>query len=89
MQGVPLIAEISKLEESIKPQQEDYSDKKVLIVDDNKMNLKVATRLLKNYNIITTEVLNGYEAINKIKNNEKYDLIFLDDIMPKKMEKKP
>lgn len=84
MQGVPLIAEISKLEESIKPQQEDYSDKKVLIVDDNKMNLKVATRLLKNYNIITTEVLNSYEAINKIKNNEKYDLIFLDDIMPKK-----
>lgn len=84
MQGVPLIAEISKLEESIKPQQEDYSDKKVLIVDDNKMNLKVTTRLLKNYNIITTEVLNGYEAINKIKNNEKYDLIFLDDIMPKK-----
>lgn len=84
MQGVPLIAEISKLEERIKPQQEDYSDKKVLIVDDNKMNLKVATRLLKNYNIITTEVLNGYEAINKIKNNEKYDLIFLDDIMPKK-----
>lgn len=84
MQGVPLIAEISKLEESIKPQQEDYSDKKVLIVDDNKMNLKVATRLLKNYNIITTEVLNGYEAISKIKNNEKYDLIFLDDIMPQK-----
>lgn len=84
MQGVPLIAEISKLEESIKPQQEDYSDKKVLIADDNKMNLKVATRLLKNYNIITTEVLNGYEAINKIKNNEKYDLIFLDDKMPQK-----
>lgn len=84
MQGVPLIAEISKLEESIKPQQEDYSDKKVLIVDDNKMNLKVTTRLLKNYNIITTEVLNGYEAINKIKNNEKYDLIFLDDKMPQK-----
>lgn len=84
MQGVPLIAEISKLEESIKPQQEDYSDKKVLIVDDNKMNLKVATRLLKNYNIITTEVLNGYEAISKIKNNEKYDLIFLDDKMPQK-----
>ena len=84
MQGVPLIAEISKVEESIKPQQEDYSDKKVLIVDDNKMNLKVATRLLKNYNIITTEVLNGYEAINKIKNNEKYDLIFLDDKMPQK-----
>ena len=84
MQGVPLIAEISKLEESIKPQQEDYSDKKVLIVDDNKMNLKVATRLLKNYNIITTEVLNGDEAISKIKNNEKYDLIFLDDKMPQK-----
>lgn len=84
MQGVPLIAEISKLEESIKPQQEDYSDKKVLIVDDNKMNLKVATRLLKNYNIITTEVLNGDEAISKIKNNEKYNLIFLDDIMPQK-----
>lgn len=61
----------------------DVSNKKVLIVDDNKINLKITTRLLSNYNIQTEEVLSGFEAIEKIKQNNKYDLIFLDDMMPK------
>ena len=28
----------------------DLTGKKILVVDDNKMNLKVASRILKNYN---------------------------------------
>ncbi len=56
--------------------------KKILIVDDNEMNLKVATRLLKPYNITTTEVTSGLECINKINDKNEYDLIFLDDMMP-------
>lgn len=57
--------------------------KKVLVVDDNKVNLKVAARLLKDYNLEIETVDNGYECIQKIRNNEHFDLILLDDMMPK------
>ena len=56
---------------------------KVLIVDDNKINLKVASRLLKDYNIKTVESDSGFECINRILQKEEYDLIFLDDMMPR------
>lgn len=56
--------------------------KKVLVVDDNKLNLKVATRLLTPYNleIVTSE--SGFDTIELLKNN-KYDMILMDDMMPK------
>ena len=57
--------------------------KKVLIVDDNKINLKVASRLLKDYNVKTVEADSGFECINRILQKEEYDLILLDDMMPK------
>ena len=60
----------------------DLKGKKVLVVDDNKLNLKVATRLLTPYNleIVTSE--SGFDAIELLKNN-KYDIILMDDMMPK------
>ncbi|MCI6265249.1 MAG: ATP-binding protein, partial [Erysipelotrichaceae bacterium] len=60
----------------------DYSDKKILVVDDNMLNIKVATRLLKNYKIVPDTVLSGEECIEKLK-EKKYDLILMDDMMPK------
>lgn len=60
----------------------DISGKKILIVDDDNMNLKVAARLLKGYNLDITEVSSGLECLNKINDRNKYDLIFLDDLMP-------
>ena len=60
----------------------DYSDKKLLVVDDNNLNIKVAARMLKNYNIVPDTCLDGYECLDKVKSN-KYDLILLDDMMPK------
>ena len=72
------IVEVEK--ESI--EEKDYSNKKVLLVDDNNLNIKVASRLLRNYKIIPDTCLSGIEAIEMIKNN-KYDLILLDDMMPK------
>lgn len=60
----------------------DISGKKILIVDDNQMNLKVASRLLKAYNVETAEVSSGLECLNRINDKEEYDLIFLDDMMP-------
>ena len=59
----------------------EFVNKKVLVVDDNIVNLKVAGRLLEKYNVKITESSSGQDALNKIKDN-KYDLILLDDMMP-------
>ena len=61
----------------------DASDKKVLVVDDNKINLKVAERLLEEYKLGPDLVDTGRECINRIISGDKYDLIFLDIMMPK------
>lgn len=61
----------------------DASDKKILVVDDNKINLKVAARLLSNYNVQIEMVESGFECIEKIEAGVHYDLILMDDMMPK------
>ncbi|MEG1150407.1 MAG: ATP-binding protein, partial [Bacilli bacterium] len=58
-------------------------NKIVLLVDDNLINLKVAERLLDAYSITTESVSSGYLCIDLIKEGKKYDLILLDDMMPK------
>ena len=58
-------------------------NKTVLLVDDNKINLKVAEKLLDNYGIKTESVDSGFACIEKIQSGNKYDLILLDDMMPK------
>lgn len=60
----------------------DYTTKKILIVDDNELNIKVAQRALSSLEINTDYTLSGMEAIEKVKSN-KYDLILLDIMMPK------
>jgi len=70
---------------------EEYTDYKpfsaencrVIVVDDNVINLKVAKRLLKDYNLEPELITNGEELITRIENGNKYDLIFLDEVMPK------
>lgn len=57
-------------------------DKKVLVVDDNKINLKVAARLLSNYKVNVELVESGFECLEKVRTNT-YDLILMDDMMPK------
>ncbi len=60
----------------------DLSHKTVLIVDDNQMNLKVAQRLLAKYNVNIETANSGFKCLDLVKVN-KYDLILLDDMMPK------
>ena len=69
----------SKIEETL-----DLSNKKLLIVDDNSLNIKVAKTILKPYNLNIEESLSGIECLEKIKNGNTYDLIFMDDMMPEK-----
>lgn len=61
----------------------DFSSKKVLVVDDNVINLKVAHRLLQEYKVQITEVQSGQAAIDLINVGNTYDLILMDDMMPK------
>ena len=60
-----------------------FDGKKVLVVDDNKLNIKVAIKILKEFNLDIDECESGFECINKIENNNKYDIIFMDIMMPK------
>ena len=81
-----MLGKILKIKkEEKKPNIEvQYKGKKVLLVDDNKMNLKIAAMFLKTYDVDIDIALTGDECIDKIKNNGDYDLILLDDMMPDK-----
>ena len=61
----------------------DLSGKKVLIVDDNEINIKVAKKLLKKYKCIVESAQSGMECLEKVKKGDEYDLIFMDDMMPR------
>ena len=61
----------------------DLSGKRILIVDDNELNIKVAERLLKKYNLIIDTCSSGISCLEKIQDGEIYDLILMDDMMPK------
>ena len=54
---------------------------KILIVDDNKLNIKVAEKALADLEVITEEAFSGQESIDKAK-KDNYDLIFMDIMMP-------
>lgn len=61
----------------------DYINKKVLIVDDNKLNVKVARRVTDALNIKKVdECYNGSECINMVASSNDYDLILMDIMMP-------
>ena len=59
-----------------------YGYKKVLIVDDNKLNIKVARKALEHFDLILDECYNGEECITKVIDNNNYDLILMDIMMP-------
>ena len=72
-----------KIDENLDNQSLEYFNKKILIVDDNKLNIKVATRLLTPYKVEIDTCESGITCLDKIKQGNKYDLILLDDMMPK------
>ena len=81
-QKIVSMIEEEKEELEILEEEINFSNKKILIVDDNKLNLKVATKLLSSYKVSIDTCLSGSEAIEILKNNN-YNLILMDDMMPK------
>ena len=60
----------------------NYQNKTILIVDDNKLNIKVAQRALSPLNFKEVdECYNGQEALQKVK-TKNYDIILMDIMMP-------
>ena len=57
------------------------TDTKVLVVDDSRVNLLVATGLMKKYEMQIDTAMSGREAIKKVKAND-YDIVFMDHMMP-------
>lgn len=64
------------------PVKRNYKGKRILVVDDNKLNLKVAERLLKDYSVFIDEVSSGMDAIKRVEMGIPYNLILIDDMMP-------
>ena len=83
---VELKEEISKekLEETENKEITRYNNVSALVVDDSKLNLKVAEKILSEYGLNITSVLSGEECIEMIKSGITYDLIFMDIMMPNK-----
>jgi len=55
----------------------------VLIVDDVETNLYVAKGLMAPYGLKIDVANNGFEAVDKIKGGNVYDIVFMDHMMPK------
>ena len=55
---------------------------KIALVDDNKVNLKVTSAILKKFGIKAEMMLSGYEMLDALDNGNVYDLIFMDHMMP-------
>ena len=78
---------IGEITEPIKSDNDAYnyldcSSYSILIVDDNKLNIKVASRLLEVYKFKIDTATGGKECIYKVKEGNHYDMIFLDHMMP-------
>ncbi len=75
--GTVLIESVASSEEA----PLDLGGLKTLVVDDNSVNIKLASRLLKQFNLEIVTASNGQECIDLVK-KEDFDIIFLDHMMP-------
>lgn len=77
------IAEVPEIPQGELEQMELFTAPgvKVLVVDDNVINRKVARGFLKSYDFDLDEAESGPEAIELVRKN-RYDIIFMDHMMP-------
>lgn len=65
-------------------QQQDFSGCKVLLVEDNDLNIEIATEILNIAGFQVVQAMNGQLAVNEVLKREAgyFDLIFMDIQMP-------
>ncbi|MCR5268429.1 MAG: response regulator [Lachnospiraceae bacterium] len=71
----------AKLEYADNIEKPNFTGVRALIVDDEPMNLVVATGLFRDYEMVIDTAGSGIEAIGKCRDNE-YDVVFMDHMMP-------
>ena len=78
-----VLGDETSLERKTKAQRVVYSPElRILVVDDNAINLSVAAGLLRTiYGLGCDQVFSGYEALEKLQAAD-YDLVFMDHMMP-------
>lgn len=61
-----------------------YKNKRVLVVEDNAINMDTACQILKGMGVEIDKAVNGEEAVRKFQNSweDYYDLVFMDIQMP-------
>lgn len=67
---------------NVKIKYHNYSNKRILIVDDNNLRLKEIKILLRPYNVEIVSVKNRRDMGNMLSANETFDMIIIDDIIP-------
>ena len=80
-EGIHKYSEKLKGEISVSTEQFYAPDAKILVVDDNEMNLKVFLGLLKNHGMQIDTAMSGKECLARIEKNA-YHMIFMDYLMP-------
>ena len=81
--------EISKMTKPVEEQIAEkssndvsYGHRRVLIVDDNKLNIKVAKKALASFDFELEDADDGSTCLDLINQGKKYDLILMDIMMP-------
>jgi len=69
-------------EEEIEIDYSLHKGKRILVVDDSKINLKVASQILKPYEFQVVNASSGFEAL-ELAETQTFDLILMDIMMPK------
>ncbi len=73
--------DVGSLEDATQSERPVFRNVKALVVDDEPMNLVVATGLFSEYEMIIETAGSGKEAISKFRDND-YDVVFMDHMMP-------
>ena len=64
--------------------RQSFTDKRVLLVEDNELNREIAGELLSGYGFIVDVAVNGEQAVEKVQacGDEVYDVVLMDIQMP-------
>lgn len=64
-----------------RPDQGWKSKPRVLLVEDNRVNQRIAQEILRQFGCVVTPAMNGHEAVSRVQEGE-FDLVFMDCEMP-------
>jgi two-component system sensor histidine kinase/response regulator len=67
--------------EALAAAHEEFGSLHLLLVDDNEINRKVASRMLQKLGVRATQAVNGAEAV-RLSAEHAFDLVFMDCMMP-------